>query len=89
MPSTSEQSPAPGDLFEKEGTTYQMFRMYETIGAIGCNTIAIAYYDKAAAIADGKDLQYFLKLPRRYEDSNFEGLHTEYLMVSHHDEVIR
>ncbi len=68
-----------------------MFRMYETIGAIGCNTIAVAYYDKAAAKTDGKDLQYFfnLKLSRRYEDSNFENVHPEYLMVSHHDEVIR
>jgi hypothetical protein len=81
----------PGDLFEREETTYQMFRMYETIGAIGCNTIAVAYYDKAAAEADGNDLQYFLNLnlSRRYEDSNFENVHPEYLMVSHHDEVIR
>jgi hypothetical protein len=60
----------PGDLFEREGTNYQMFRMYETIGAIGCNTIAVAYYDKAAAEADGKDLQYF------------ENLHPEYLNIN-------
>lgn len=88
-PETKAVPIKPGDLFERQGTTYQMFRMYETIGAIGCNTIAVAYYDKAAAEADGKDLQYFLKLSRRYEDSNFENLHPEYLMVSHHDEVIR
>jgi len=51
--------------------------------------MAIAYFDKLAADADGKTIEYFLKLPRRHEDTNFEGVHPEYLIVSYHDEVMQ
>jgi hypothetical protein len=64
----------PEGQFEKDGTVYQMFRIYESVGESGSN---------------GKTLENFLKLPRRHEDTNFEGVHPDYLIVSYHDEVMQ
>jgi hypothetical protein len=81
----------PGGQFEKDGTVYQMFRIYESVSESGSNVMAIfiAYFDKLAADEDGKTLEDFLKLPRRHEDTNFEGVHPDYLIVSYHDEVMQ
>ena len=79
----------PGQQFEKEGTIYQMFRIYESVSELRSNVMAIAYFDKYAADVDGKSLEYFLQLPRRHEDTNFEDVHPEYLIVSYHDEVMQ
>ena len=63
----------PGDSFERKGTTFQMFRIYEAVSnLVGTNSIAVAYFDKDAAAADGKALQHFCQLSRSFEDSNFE-----------------
>ncbi len=62
----------PGDSFEREGTTFQMFRIYEAVSNLGTNSIAVAYFDKDGAAADGKTLKHFYQLSRSFEDSNFE-----------------
>jgi hypothetical protein len=72
-----------------EGTIYQMFRIYESVSELRSNVMAIAYFDKYAADVDGKSLEYFLQLPRRHVDTNFEDVHPEYLIVSYHDEVMQ
>ena len=75
--------------FEREGTTYQMFRIYESVTEYASNTMVVAYYDRAAADADGKTLQHFLQLPTFHQDSNFENVHPEYVSVASYSEVIR
>ena len=71
---SKQKSPTlqPGDSFEREGTTFQMFRIYEAVSNLGTNSIAVAYFDKDAAAADGKTLKHFCQLSRSFEDSNFE-----------------
>jgi hypothetical protein len=80
--------PEPGEEFDRESTTYQMFRIYESVNATASNTMVVAFYDKAAAAADGKHLKYFLQLPKYHEDSNFENVHPDFVSVALYGEVI-
>ena len=81
-----------GALFERggaeAGTIWQIFRIYESVGKEGTNTIAIAYFEVELARADGRDLDYFLDLDPDLERSNFESLNHEYLEVGSYGQVM-
>lgn len=87
-----EEDAEVGTLFERgdteAGTIWQIFRIYESIGLEGSNTVAIAYFEVELARADGRDLDYFLDLDPDLERSNFESLNHEYLEVGSYGQVM-
>lgn len=89
MVSSTNLSPPEGQLFERHGTMYQMFRIYETIGEPGSNAVVCAYFDIELATADGRGFDFFAGLEKDYERSNFEELDLDYLLVSHLSDVMQ
>jgi hypothetical protein len=87
-PTKQTNGPKPGDQFERQGTLWQLFRMYETITDQGSNTIACAYFDVETAAALGQDYDYFFDLPVEHQESNFQDLDLDHLEVGHHSEIV-
>ena len=56
-----------GDNFEVDGTTYQLFRMYETVGEDGKSNVACAYFEKELALSMGLENDYFCNLDPEHE----------------------
>ena len=77
-----------GQEFEQEGTIYQLFRMFETVGATEVSSVACAYFEVEQAKAAGLTLDYFLSLSPDLERTNFEELGIDYLQVSYHGLVM-
>jgi hypothetical protein len=82
------QGPDEGDTWERQGTVYQLFRIFETVSVEGQNSLACAYFEVERARADGLDLEYFQTLSPEMERSNFLAADLDYLEVSFHGEVM-
>lgn len=87
--SQGPELPEEGEMWEREGTVYQLFRIFETVNVEGQNSLACAYFEVERARADGLDLEFFERLSPEMERSNFLAADLDYLEVSFHGEVMQ